>query len=351
METATRNKFKWLLNWLHINTDPMVKIYHGYGDEDLMLVYGHVFKRSPLPKKSYRKNAFSNTISLFRLFMAKPYPHAKVRLYWQGRIIEAETDTDGFFKLEWKSETPAEKGWHPLRVDLVSEQYPRVYGEGRILIPHATQYAFISDVDDTFLVSHSSKMGKRLYVLFTKNARTRKPFEGVVRHYQLLAVSNAEEGVTNPFFFVSSSEWNLYEYLKEFCRNYELPEGVFLLSQLKQWHELLKTGQTKHQGKFMRIARLLKKFPHQKFVLLGDDTQQDPYIYRSIVEAFPDQVLCVYLRHIRKSRKPAVEALIETIKQHNVDVCYFKHSDEAILHSQKIGLIKELVITKGTPGD
>jgi hypothetical protein len=59
----------------------------------------------------------------------------------------------------------------------------------------------------------------------------------------------------------------------------------------------------------------------------------------------------VYLRHIRKSRKPGVEAIIEDIRKHGVEVCYFKHSDEAILHSQKTGLIKELVVTKGEPED
>lgn len=351
MGTSTQKRFQWLHNWLHINTEPTVKVYHGYGDADLVLVYGHVFKRSPLPKKTYRKNFISNTFSLIRLFMAKPYAGIRVQLQWHGQVAEAETDIDGFFKLEWKPVAPPASGWHQVTVKIAAGEHKGTTGEGKILVPFTTQYAFVSDIDDTFLVSHSSKMGKRLYVLFTKNARTRKPFEGVVRHYQLLSISNAEEGMTNPFFYVSSSEWNLYEYIKEFCRNYQLPEGVYLLSQLKQWHQLLLSGQTKHKGKFMRIARLLKEFPHRKFILLGDDTQQDPFIYASLVEAFPGRILSVYLRHIRKSRKPVVEKLIDQMKQQNVAVCYFKHSDEAILHSQRTGLIKELIVTKGAAHD
>jgi phosphatidate phosphatase APP1 len=347
MSNPAKKRFQWLFNWLHINYEPVVKVYHGYGDQDLVLVYGHVFKRSPLPKSTYRRNFLSNTLSLVRLFMAKPYPGIKLQLQWEGELIEAETDTDGFFKLEWKPGKALVSGWHLINVTIASGVHKGVSGEGKVMVPFPTQYAFVSDIDDTFLVSHSSKMGKRLYVLFTKNARTRKPFEGVVRHYRLLATSNAEAGVTNPFFYVSSSEWNLYEYIKEFCRNYELPEGVYLLSQLKQWHELLLSGQTKHNGKFMRIARLLKEFPHQHFILLGDDTQQDPFIYASLVDAFPGRILAVYLRHIRKSRKPSVEPLLERMKQANVEVCYFKHSDEAIMHSQRIGLIKELIVTDG----
>jgi phosphatidate phosphatase APP1 len=156
----------------------------------------------------------------------------------------------------------------------------------------------------------------------------------------LLSQTGAAPGTTNPFFFVSSSEWNLYEYIKEFGRNYELPEGVYLLSQLKLWYQLFFTGQTKHTGKFMRIARLLKEFPHRKFVLLGDDTQQDPFIYARLVEASPKQIICVYLRNIRKSRKPVVEELAEKMRQQGVEVCYFQHSAEAIAHSKSIGLIE-----------
>jgi phosphatidate phosphatase APP1 len=334
--------FAWWYKLMRIEREMTVKVYHGYGDQDNLLLYGHVFRRSPLPKRHYRKNIWSNAVSLIRMFMARPAPGVKVSLLWDGQSIEAVTDTDGFFKLEWQSAIPLTRGWNMVTVHATDKYGEQVSGEGKILVPYETQYAYISDVDDTFLVSHSSKMGKRLQVLFTRNAQTRQPFEGVVKHYQLLAASHNPEGVDNPFFFVSSSEWNLYEYLKEFCRWYKLPEGVFLLSQLKQWHELVKTGQGKHEGKFMRIARLLKEFPNRKFVLLGDDTQQDPIIYSKIVEAFPGQIVAIYWRNIRKSRKAAVMEMADRIRGLGIEVCYFQHSKDAIEHSVQIGLITSM---------
>src|SRR5690606_17143040 len=155
-------------------------------------------------------------------------------------------------------------------------------------------------------ISHSSNLRKRLYVLLTKNARTRKPFEGVVQHYQLLSESNSREDMTPPFFYVSSSEYNLYDYIKEFCRNYSLPEGVFLLNEMKQWVQFLRTGQVKHTGQFTRIVRLLKEFPNQTFVLLGDDTQEDPLSYTAVVESSPNQILSVFWRNGRSDRREAV---------------------------------------------
>ncbi len=343
MSKEKRKINEWLLNKLHITRRPVVKVYNGYGDEDLLLVYGHVLRQSPLPKKKFKKNFWSNSMSLLRLFMVEPFRHMKLQLEWEGQMLETTTDTDGFFKFEWKSPSVPPPGWHNIKATVRSGKHAGTSGEGKVLVPYSTQYAFISDIDDTFLISHSSNLRKRLYVLFTKNARTRKPFEGAVRHYQLLAHANTTPESPNPFFYVSSSEWNLYEYINEFKRSYGLPEGVYLLSQMKQWYEFLKTGQTKHGGKFIRIARVLKEFPHQKFVLLGDDTQQDPEIYHKIVQGFPDRILCVYIRHVGRRKKPEVEHHAAEIRKLGVEVCYFKKSEEALEHSLKIGLINEIV--------
>lgn len=271
--------------------------------------------------------------------MVEPYAGVKLQMEWNGALLETETDADGFYKFEWKSPDEPRPGWHHIKVQMTNTRYAGTVGHGKVFVPYATQYAFISDIDDTFLISHSAHLRKRLYVLFTKNARTRKPFEGVVRHYQLLAHANTTPQNPNPFFYVSSSEWNLYDYILEFKRSYGLPEGVYLLNQMKRWYELTQTGQTKHSGKFMRIARVLKEFPHQQFILLGDDTQQDPQIYAKIVEGFRDRIRCVYLRHVGKTKKPEVEAYASQIRQQGVAVCYFHKSEEAIAHSKEIGLI------------
>lgn len=335
-----RQKLKeWIFNKLYITRKPIVRVYNGYGDADTLLVFGHVLRQSPLPRRKFKKNFWSNSMALLRLFMVEPFRRVRVEMEWCGQIMDTETDADGFFKFEWKSPKEPEAGWHPVKVQIAEGRDCGTIGHGKVFVPYATQYAFISDIDDTFLISHSSNLRKRLYVLFTKNARTRRPFEGVVRHYQLLAHANTTPEYPNPFFYVSSSEWNLYDYILEFKRSYGLPEGVYLLSQMKRWYELTQTGQTKHSGKFFRIVRVLKEFPHQKFILLGDDTQQDPEIYAKIVSGFPDRILCVYLRHVGKHKKPETEHYAREIRSHGVEVCYFKKSEEAIEHSKKIGLI------------
>ncbi|WP_147202685.1 App1 family protein [Segetibacter aerophilus] len=334
---------KKLLNIFRLTNEPVVKVYHGYGNVSQMIVFGHVFSLSPLPRKRYRKNFWTNTFALLRSFMVVRIADANVRMVWGGTVCETTTAKDGFFRFEWKHQAAMAPGSYKIQVQYYSKETNAVFatGIGSVIIPFVNQYSFISDIDDTFLVSHSSNIRKRLYVLLTKNAHSRKPFEGVVSHYKLLALAQTTVTNPNPFFYVSSSEWNLYDFIKEFTRKNELPEGVFLLSQIKRLAEVWKTGATKHSTKFMRIARIFEAYPTQRFVLLGDDSQQDPIIYAGIVTHFPGRVISVYLRHVYEKNLTNVKEEIRKIEAAGVQVCHFVHSKEAIEHSYRIGLIQK----------
>ncbi len=141
------------------------------------------------------------------------------------------------------------------------------------------------------------------------------------------------------FFYVSSSEWNLFDYIKEFASVNKLPKGIYLLNQLKTFKQVFKTGSNNHATKFMRISRIMEAYPTQKFILLGDDSQEDPNIYLAVVEYFPQNVHAVYLRHVLKSSFDRVKKIAETIESKGIPCCYFTHSSEAVIHSKKINLI------------
>jgi phosphatidate phosphatase APP1 len=341
--TVPNKSFKErILNWLRLTDKIIIKVYHGYGYLDQLIIYGHVLKFGPIPRRRYSRNVITNTLALLRLFMVKPYAKATVQIEWKGEVFTTETDTDGFFRFQWKNSETFSHGWLDVTVKMIDDKGDFLAeGRGFVYLPHVTQYGFISDIDDTFLISHSSNLRKRLYVLFTENARSRKPFDGSVKHYQLLAKSNTTEDAPNPFFYVSSSEWNLYDYILEFTKVNELPAGIYLLNVLKQFHQIFKTGQNNHQTKFSRIVRILEAYPKQRFILLGDSSQHDPYIYASLVEHFPRQIHAVYIRDIYERNKQKVSDVLLKIESAGVPCCFFKHSEDAILHSKKIGLIAQ----------
>ncbi len=317
-----------------------IKIYHGYGHTHNLVVYGHVFKFRARAEQRFKNSFFVNLIHVFKLFVLKPYPFIEVRLKFKDQIISTKTAYDGFFKIEWEASEEVEAGWHHVEAAAYDDEGKEIANSiGAISVPHITQYAFISDIDDTIMVSHSKTIAKRLRELLFRNPRTRKTFQSTRAHYELLAHAHTNSARPNPFFYVSSSEWNLYDYLVETFRFNGFPEGTFLLNQLKRWKDLLKTGKTGHEGKLFRIMRIIDAFPKQKFIFLGDNSQRDPEIYAKIAEKYGENIVAVYIRNVRKSKLFQTQEILNKLEENNIKTCLFEHSEEAIAHSKKIGLI------------
>lgn len=333
-----KNKIFYLLR---LNHHPVIKVYNSFGNDEKIIVMGHVFRLSPFPRKTFRTNWIINLFSMLRLFMVIPFSFAKISIEWQGIIYQTKAEKDGFFKLEIFPPIVAVKGWQRILVKLEEKKYylQHIESYGEIYIPFTSQHGFISDIDDTFLISYSGRLRRRLYVLFTKNARTRKPFEGVANHYELLAQNGQINNNCNPFFYVSGSEWNLYDLLVEFSRVNKFPKGIFLLNSLKGVFQFWNSGQKNLMTKFARIVRVIEYFPHLQFVLSGDDSQKDPQIYLSVAKHFPEKIFAVYIRSVGNSKSENTQTIMQEIESCGVNCCYFKHSVEAVIHSKLIGLI------------
>jgi phosphatidate phosphatase APP1 len=296
-------------------------------------------QRAPAARLRYSNNIGVNSLQLLRLFNVKPFPHVRLTLQWGNQQLVTEANEEGFFTFEWKSEVEVKAGWHPVTVEAIDATGVALgNGAGRLYVPHSTQYVFVSDIDDTVMVSHSATTFRRLWELLFRNPRTRRQFQHQSEFYQALASAQTDAATPNPFFYVSSSEWNLYDYLAEFFMHNHLPEGIFLLSELKTIGELFRSGQTKHAGKQVRIERLLNVFPKQQFVLLGDNSQKDPNIYTSIARKFPQRIFAIYIRNVRPENTFDTQQLLRGVKQQGVHTCLFKHSAEAKAHAERVGL-------------
>jgi phosphatidate phosphatase APP1 len=317
----------------------IIKVYQGYGHTHDLIIYGHVLKRQPAAHTHYSNNLLVNSFYLLRLFFVKPFPQTRVRLKWGNQELFGVTNEEGFIKFEWASNRELDYGWHPVTIDVLNNWGTIVAsGTGRMYVPHSTQYVFVSDIDDTVMVSHTATTFRRIWALL-KHPRSRRQFQHMSEYYQALAHAHTDANTPNPFFYVSSSEWNLYDYLTEFFSYNRMPEGIFLLSELKRISELFRSGQTKHAGKQVRIERLLNVFPKQKFVLLGDNSQQDPAIYTAIARKYPQRIFAIYIRNVRSEKAATAGELLQTAQQQGVHTLLFDRTAEAKAHSEKVGLI------------
>ncbi|HAD98282.1 MAG TPA: hypothetical protein DCG19_12805 [Cryomorphaceae bacterium] len=336
------NWFKrWIKSRFRFVDYPFLLAYRGYGNREEMLIQGHVFRGMALHRPRKRHSPWKNFIALIKMFMVRTVPEANVQLECKGEFFRVKTNASGFF--EFRVKNPGlEKGWHTFELKLMDELVEgqeEIKVQSEVLIEYDFEYGLISDIDDTFLVSHVTKIVRKLYVLLTKNAETRKPFKGVVEFYKKL--SRGVETPTNPFFYVSSSEWNLYDFLINFTRHHRLPKGVLQLKDIKDsLMDFIRSGYGSHDHKRVKIENIFRMYPEQSFILLGDNGQHDPDIYLNIAMTHREQVKAVYIRGVKRSHRKKADEVLEKIRELDIPVLQFRRSAEASAHARQHGFIR-----------
>ena len=319
---------------------PILKLYRGYANEQELIVMGHVFKPTSIEEYNFQKKNLKNATSVIKMFQIKTQANADVYLKHNNSKIHTKTLADGYFKFCVPLDQDKNYGWIDYEVSIVYKN-GTITTKDSYIRPHKGNLGIISDIDDTFLVSHTLNPLKKLYVLLFKNVNKRKIYEDVVTHYQALSTAgryNKEE--FNAFFYVSSSEWNLYRFITKFTEIHKLPKAVLLLKDIKtSLTDFFMTGRGNHNHKFDKIKHILEFYPNLEYVLLGDDSQHDPFLYEAICKIFPVTVKAVYIRQTGSTKKEKIMTVMKNLETLNVSICYFKNSSEAIAHSQSIGII------------
>lgn len=325
-----------------MNQQPIIKVYNSYGNDGNILVMGHVFAPPAKKKNQAKEKNRNNVMALLELFRKKPVPNAIVKLICQEEEYLTHTEADGFFRFEIFTQKETPQGWKPIAVSVLDELGNTLATDyGVIFFPPVSQYIFVSDIDDTIMKSYSANIMKRLLEMVSKSPSKRRLFDNTSKFYNALAESNTISDNLNPFFYVSSSEWNLYDYLTYIFLQHQLPKGVFLLNTFRSLSSFINTGRKGHQGKFYRIDRLLKVFTQPKFVLIGDNSQKDSEIYAAIVEKYPDRVAHVLIRNVHPPHQNITQAFLKNIAHHQVGTCLFSTTQEAIQYARANGLIHD----------
>lgn len=318
-----------------------IKIYHSFGSRKQVQITGHVFEKKP-PEIFAETNFFiANLFAVLSLFKVKIIADVELELDFFGIKHQTKSLKDGFFRFEFDTNSSLPFGWHTVKIigkNVLTGEI--ISSEGKLFVPEITKFAVISDIDDTIMKSYSATIFRRLYELISKNPYRRKVFENTIEWYQELADEKHPGNEIRAFFYVSSSEWNLYEYLNVVFKKNELPEGIFLLNSLRTLKSFWKTGKTGHEGKLLRIGRLMHTFPEVKFLLIGDNTQKDPEIYEEIVSKYPKQIKGVMIRNSRKSKVAYTTLILKKIAERNIPVIQFTTTQEGIEFSREIDIVK-----------
>jgi len=339
--------FKRITGWLG---KPVIIPYSGYGNEEEIFFIGCVLEDKGLDKPMPFYTKWQNLIAMVRRFTSDELQGIRVKATFLGLEEITTTDQLGIFRfhitLKNKDVSLPNDRWIDINLELADDFFNKENAatKGKVLLikPGDSTYGVISDIDDTILVSHSTRIIRKLRLMFFKNAYTRLPFEGVAGFYRALNKGYNGE-CFNPIFYVSNSQWNLFDLLKDFTDFRHIPPGVMLLQELKPFRprKLIKKRRAiaKHPHKLDKIRSIMSTYKQLKFVLIGDSGQKDAEVYQQIAKEFPERVLAIYIREIQKSSKKRVQNIGTTLKKEGIEMLLIKDTIYAAMHAIENRLI------------
>ncbi len=272
-------------------------------------------------------------------FLTRELPGVPLRVRIGERTVEAASDREGYVDVRLDGGLPPSAGpWADAVVELAAP-YRGVTGPYRATVPvrvpgpRAT-FGVVSDIDDTIVHTGAQRALAMTVRTFTGSELTRSAMPGAPELYRALA-AGASGDAENPFFYVSSSPWNLHGFLTAFLEHRDFPLGPLLL------RDLLGTGEhrTHATGKLASIDEILDAHPRLPFVLLGDSGQHDPEIYAEAVRRHPGRILAVYIREVRLDPLDGRVEKVQAGWDDSVPLVVAADSSAMAQHAADLGLI------------
>lgn len=317
--------------------------FRTYGTPHHVYVRGRVLEDKKIASGSKTDHLFTNLLNMYKRFETDEVPGATLQLNLPGEQVQVVTDKEGYFVFNFKPATPllTQELYLTLPLQLADAPVPftnTIVNAEMMIPPVDAEYGIISDIDDTIIRTGATNlvaMGKT--VLFS-NAVTRLPFAGVTAFYQSMQLGRNGKR-NNPFFYVSSSPWNLYDLLIDYMDHHDIPQGPLLLRDFGIQSESFMSGD--YLGhKFTAIKQILDTYPQLNFVLVGDSGEQDPGIYHEVVKHFPGRIICIYIRDVATGNKHKIAQQVALeLKSAGVEMILTEHTVKAAEHAAAGGLI------------
>lgn len=268
---------------------PTIMPFTGYGTAEHVRVLGRLVLMPEQPRAFlgiYAENLLNQRG--WRNFVAVAVPRTKVTVRVGEDEIDLLTDRSGYFDITVRTQgmTP---GWRSVRV--LSEGAQPVDAPVHVISPDV-DFGLISDIDDTILSTFLPRLFLAAWNSFVRTEGNRQAVPGMARMYQQLLAEHPGA----PLVYVSTGAWNTLPFLRRFMKRHGFPPGPMLMTDIGPTQNSWMRSGREHKRR--SLAELARDFPNIRWVLIGDDGQHDPVIYREFAELRPGRVRAIAIRNL-----------------------------------------------------
>jgi len=264
---------------------PTMLAFDGYGSPRYVRALGRVLlKTRSLVDET---DDAAESIRGWRSFSSVPYAFAHVNVWLGDHEFHFVADRGGVIDVDLNvSMAP---GVHTIYMQAEGSTVT----EATITVVSDQQHlGVVCDVDDTVMVTALPRPMLAAWNSFVANEHARIPTPGMSTMMDRLRRRHPHA----PFLYLSTGAWNVAPTLRRFLTRNAYPSGALLLTDwgptTDRW---FRSGS---QHKVQNLQRLAERFPHVKWILIGDDGQHDPKIYSGFAQRHPESVAAIVIRNL-----------------------------------------------------
>ena len=273
--------------------------YPGYAAQGRARVRGRLLLAPARTDPNARRD-----IPGWRRLLTLEQPHGVIDVTVGATRVRARADEAGLVDLTVPADLPPGRA--------VALLHP----EGRPPVPAPLHVAspdpgrgVVCDIDDTVWITGIRHPLRAAWRTFAGNGSTRRPVAGMAA-----LLTRLVEGTPHaPVVYVSNGPWNLAGPITDFLDRHGFPAGALLLTDWgitpRAW---FRSGRAHKRSSLERLAADL---PGVRWVLVGDDGEHDPEIYRDFTRSHPDRVAAIALRTVAPigTHPPATEERVGAV--------------------------------------
>ncbi|GAA1722410.1 App1 family protein [Isoptericola hypogeus] len=293
LAAAVEDRFYAAAGWLlhRLGWRPRMEAFTGYGSPDRVRVLARVLLSPQRPGDDDR-TARRAARRGFRHFLTVPAPRYRVQVQVGAGTDVVTTDRAGYVDVEVRPPEPLRAGWQEITLTGIDDRGRCVTTAPLLVVDDRTRFGVVSDIDDTTMVTAVPRPLLAAWNTFVRHAGSRRAVEGMPELYQALAAAHPDA----PFLYLSTGAWNTAATLRSFLGRHGYPTGPLLLTDwgptLTGW---FRSGQA-HKNASLDL--LMARFPHVRWLLVGDDGQHDAQVYARAVDRWPGRVEAVAIRRL-----------------------------------------------------
>lgn len=268
---------------------PSIIPYTGYGSTSWVRVLGRVLITNQSPSESPLESFRG-----WRSFTGIPVNNAPVRVQIGDTVHHVLANRGGI--IDVRVEASLTPGWHRITLQVEGDgvESPAVTTPIFVVDPEAP-FGVVSDIDDTVMVTALPRPLLAAWNTFVLNEHARTPTPGMAVLYDRLRRTHPAA----PFLYLSTGAWNVAPALRRFLSRNLYPPGPLLLTDWgPEPDRIFRSGRA---HKIEELERLSQEFPDMRWLLIGDDGQNDEKTYSGFAEAHPENVAAICIRQLSDS--------------------------------------------------